>query len=222
MISSLLLLFFWAVTLSNAVFALGPPPLEVLILPQSQDIKIGGSATFELQITVLAGRARMENFTLSAVSLPQGVSATFNPSIFTNTDESFLTSKMTVNVAEDAPQQKAYLNVQGIAIFYPKEVAPMSLKGGGGVILNIYAVPPVRTTTATTTSTVTNENIITQTVTSTSTHISTLTTTLSTAYTSTITTRLQDQAAEPPAYAWAVSATIASAVLAVILLRKRT
>lgn len=218
----LLLLLYSALTLPEAAFAIGgPPPVEMRISPQSQSVQIGGSATFDLQITVMTG-SRIKNFTLSTVNSPQGVTATFNPSTFADTDKSSFTSKMTVKVAEDAPPQKTYLNVQGIAITdETRQGEPVSLMGGDGVLLTIYAVAPVRTTTAATTITVTMENTRTQTVTSTSIQTSAFTTTLSTDFTNTVTTRLQDQAAEPPAYAWAVSATVAAVVIAVMLVMQR-
>ncbi len=216
----LLLLLFLLLTIlavPEGAFAIVPtaPFIFVEVEPISQDVQAGGSAIFNVSVIPEAA-FNTANITLSLVDPPQGVTAVFNPDNRVFTKEGVFNSSMTVKVAADAPQGKQIIKVRGAGSAFAASdpTTPQRIDSTNYVTINITASSTKTTTTTTTTTsttTVTRGYIENQSV-----------TTLILTNTTTVTTT--EGATDPSTYAWAVSATVAAIILAVILLlsRRRT
>lgn len=86
-----------------------PPDFLIALNPSSVSVAQGGVATVRVTISAVGGFNEAVN--LSATNLPQGVSASFNPSSIRPGEESLLT----LQVGTQAPQGSYTLTVQGTA-----------------------------------------------------------------------------------------------------------
>lgn len=228
-VAVLLSLLVTTLLLPEAAFAIGgpgPPSIFIGIEPKSQDLQVGGSATFKVTVYPQS-YWDIGNVTLSLSNPPQGVTATFNPEKMTITDFDAFSSTLTVKATADAPQGRVTLTVRGKGVEYSRTEpnspsSRVNLDSQADMMLNIVASYPKTTVTTTvvttTTTTLTTGIIQTQTVTQIGTSTNTLATTLTTTIT---TTAITEQASDTPNYAWALSATVATIVLAAVLISQR-
>ncbi len=193
-----------ALIIPEAVFALAPPEptsIGLNVYLTGQPVAAGCPSTYIVQVTPLGGFEGETNLTV--VDPPAGVTATFNPNPVDVPISQSVYSVLTVKVTPDVPQRLLNLTLKAEGF------------ENGRIINNTRSLflgvaspcePPK------------GEEII-----STTTVTTTVTTTLPATLTGTITTQLGEQ---PPdtTYAWAVSATVATIVLAmiVLLLQRRT
>lgn len=198
----------------EAAFAISNPPYIGLSFdPQSTkplNILAGGSATFNMA-TLVNLNWDDGNISLSVAHAPW-VNVTITPNLFTGiTKEDYYSSTMKVKIAQDAPEGLTSIVVNANAVLImviDGSRRIYRLEDTKNITLNIIAVP-VRTITVTTT--LSQYELPPRTV----------TTTVSTTLTNTVTNTSTKQVTDPSIYAWAVSATIAVAVLAMILLLRR-
>ncbi len=220
------------IVLSEVALAIsgpGPPSIFIASEPTSQAVQAGDTVIFKVSVYPQSDW-KTGNVTLSLLNPPpQWITATFSPGTVTNVSYDGFTSNLEVKVAPDAPQQtNVKLTILGTGVanpHYPPNGPPIVVKldAETDVTLNIIA-PSAKTTVTTTvitttTTTLTMETIQTQTVTAT--QIGTSTNTLATTLTTTIITTIAEQASNTPNSAWALSAGVATIVLAAVLITQR-
>ncbi len=219
-----------ALIVPEAVFALGEPaaprPIPIFVNEQVVGDSCGGTQTVFLGDIRSAGFEGGVNLTL--VDPPKGVTGTFvpNPVMLISGFENY--TMLIVNLVHDAPLGRYPLRIRLTPL-------PDSNYGAWGVedksLLDTNVTldyvhqcidsgieqynPPYTTTTI---------SLFASTSTTTETHLSTITstsiTTVSTAFTSTTTST--ESVTDPSTYAWAIGATGAAVVLAVVLLLRRS
>jgi hypothetical protein len=209
---ALLLLFSALVVVSKDVSAISVPPyIAIFFEPQSPsekplNVQAGSTAIFKVMVLNYGGWED-GNISLNVELAPSWLNITLDPNPLTHiTKGDLYNSTMTVRIAEDAPKGYSKIIVHANATLFESDGANRvyRLEATNGISLNITALP-VRTTTVTTTETA--KTTQTQTVTSTQ--------------TTTITNTTTERGTDPSTYAWAVSATVAVVILAVVLLRQR-
>ncbi len=138
-----------------------------------------------------------------AETIPDGITYIIEPANMTLAPNSTTTAVMRISAAPATPVRGYNLTVT-LNLEYPIDVHYYSDDRGYETLLTIEGVSPINTTTST-------EKATTSYVTETATLTSTATT-----------TTLIEGVAEPAVYAWAIGATTITAVLAVVLLRRRS
>ena len=163
------------------------------------------------------------------IIVPLGITYKFNPSNLTLTPGSHATVTMQITAAPDTEVRSYNLSVS-------LELTGINIEqvGYSTILTIVEGNPLTANTTNTTTSSGSVASNVTTTITSTQISTSTMTelstqtstsmsiTTLSTMFTSAVTTTSMEMVTDPSTYAWALSATVAAVVLAVVLLLQRT
>jgi len=197
----------------EAAFAISNPPFISLSFdPQPikpLNILAGGSATFNMATFVDRDWAD-GNISLSVARAPSWANVTITPNLFTGiTKKGYYNSTMTLKIAQDAPEglTSIVVNANAIQIMITDGSRSIDdrLEGRGDITLNITAPPARITTTKTTTITSTLRSEVTRTSIS----------------TTTLTNTTTELVSDPSTYVWAVSATVAAAILAAVLLLQR-
>lgn len=185
-------------------FGMGPPAVYLDFTPKSWAVGDGCPATYTVRLISQEGFKGLVK--LTAIGPPKGIDIAFNPNPIDIPEYSEAVSYLTVKVSPDVPYgiHTLYFNLTAL----PNSNYDRTYGFGvnGYLYFTINVGPCIQSISANTTTVTIEPAVITSTITSTST--------------------ITEQAADPSTYAWAVSATIVAAVLAVavvlLLQRRRT
>ncbi len=241
-----ILLFLITISSSTPVFGFGPMPPQIYLNAENstQQVNAGDTALYYVRVTpqwpagwlnvTVGSRYVIPSRGLSVGELPQveplplGVEANYSKRIFVNASDTYVLP-VSVKVAASMGQSAINLTLLVASSYRTEFNYNDTYFSTINLHLNVEPKPNIQTTTVTSTTTQlsTITSILTTTVTTASTiHEHQITplppvTTSTTTTTTTLTNTITERVSEPSTYAWALSATVAAAVLAAILLRKR-
>jgi hypothetical protein len=211
---------------TEIAFALGgpgPPAVYIEVTPKESPVADSCPALYEIKL--ISQELFQGALNLTAVDQPKGVTATFGPNPILIPMFNDGTVYLMVEVSPDTPLGRHTVHIEVTPLPGPGSSynEDFFINGDPSFVLNVGScgspLGEARTTTTTTNLMGSNRTVTTVKM-STETRVST--TTFSTTLTSTSTTTSTERVTEPATYAWAAGATVAAAVMAVVMVLRKS